>query len=134
MSKRSRALAVGLTSLMFVVACFSASALASDTPERVIGLGVIAYGTVHTDDAGNIAKITGFNLGLGYSARFYRSEGGLQADRFNGYWGWGTVALIIPYVEFGASYAFEVGKNNQLITIDLGLLYIVPYFGFSVYF
>jgi len=107
---------------------------AAEGPHTVIGLSLPTFGTVHYNDAGQITRVTGFNIGLGYSARYFYAEDGLQPNRFNGYWGWGTVVLILPYIEFGTAYPIPVGEGDQYIVFDFGLLYIVPYIGISVYF
>jgi len=100
--------------------------------ERSFGLAFPTFGTIHYSDEGLINKMTGFNLALGYSARYYRD--GLVPEDFNTYWGWGTLALLIPYVEFGVSYPFEVGDKGNLLVLDLGLIYIAPRIGlFLVY-
>lgn len=103
-------------------------------PAHMLGFSAPTYGTVHYDDQGSLKSVTGFNIGLGYSARYFTSNGGLEPNRFNGYWGWGTVLLILPYFEFGVSYPFEIAGGSQYFVIDLGLVYIVPYIQFSIYY
>ena len=103
-------------------------------PEHVVSLGFPTYGNINYDDAGNLRNLTGFNIALGYSARYFMSEDGLKPNRFNTYWGWGTVLLIVPYLEFGVSYPFELANGDQYVIISLGLLYIAPYIQFALYF
>ncbi|MCK4391627.1 hypothetical protein KAX17_01815 [Candidatus Bipolaricaulota bacterium] len=120
-----------------VIACIASSvfgASASDRPETILGFSLPTFGSVHYDDEGNLKSVTGFNLGLGYSTRYYRAENGLQPNRFNGYWGWGTILLLLPYFEFGVSYPFEIAGGTQYVVLDLGFIYIVPAIGLSIYF
>ena len=98
--------------------------------EKTFGLAFPSFGTVHYNDEGFIDKMTGFNLGLGYSARYYRD--GLVTEDFNTYWGWGTIVLLVPYVEFGVSYPFEIGAKGNLLVLDLGLIYIAPRIGLYI--
>jgi len=107
---------------------------AAEGPHTVIGFSLPTIGVVHYNEAEQITSVTGFNIGLGYSARYFYAEDGLQPNRFNGYWGWGTIALILPYIEFGTAYPIPVGRGDQYIVFDLGLIYIIPYIGVSVYF
>ena len=107
--------------------------MAAEGPHTVIGFSLPTIGVVHYNDAGQITSVTGFNIALGYSARYFYAKDGLQSNRFNGYWGWGTVILILPYIEFGTAYPIPVGEGDQYV-FDLGLIYIVPYIGVSVYF
>ena len=106
--------------------------VAADGPKTMIGFSLPTVGFVNYDESGNITSVTGLNLALGFSARYFFN--GLQPNRFNGYWGWGTLVLILPYFEIGTAYAFPVGGGDQYIVLDIGLLYIVPYIGLSVYF
>lgn len=126
-------LALVVVLLVFSLATFSVFAEGS-RPGHMLGFSAPTFGTVHYNDRGALKSITGFNIGLGYSARYFTSDDGLRPNRFNGYWGWGTVLLILPYFEFGVSYPFEIAGGSQYFVIDLGLLYIVPYIQFSIYF
>ena len=103
-------------------------------PEHVASLGFPTYGSVNYNDAGNLISLTGFNIALGYSARYFMAEDGLQPNRFNTYWGWGTVFILIPYLEFGVSYPFELANGDQYVVVSLGLIYIAPYIQFSLLF
>lgn len=106
--------------------------VAADGPKMVIGFSLPTIGFVNYDKSGNISSVTGFNIALGFSARYFFD--GLQPNRFNGYWGWGTLVLLLPYLEIGTAYAFPVGGGDQYFVLDIGLLYIVPYIGLSIYF
>lgn len=133
MKKKSLLLTVMIVAVLILGAT---TALANQVahPEHMLGFSLPTYGTVHYDDAGNLRSLTGFNIGLGYSARYFTSEDGLKPNRFNGYWGWGTILFIVPYLEFGVSYPFEIANGTQYFVIDLGVLYLAPYIQFSVYF
>jgi len=98
--------------------------------ERVLGVGLPSIGRVHYGEDGLINRMTGFNIALGYSVRYYND--GLLPDEFNWFWGWGTVALLLPYVEFGVTYPLVVGEKGNLLLLDLGFIYIAPKIGISV--
>jgi len=99
--------------------------------QKWFGFPFLVYGKAHTDEHGSISKITGFNVGLGFSNRFFVSPEGLEPNRFNGYWGWGTLALIAPYFELGTSYAIPNYERETCFIISFGLLYILPYIEIS---
>jgi len=105
----------------------------SGKPETQLGFGFPTFGRLHYE-SGYVTKVTGFNLGLGYSARYFTDDEGLQTDQFNFYWGWGTVLLILPYVEFGWTYAFEIADGEQLLLLPIGFFYIVPHFELAICF
>ena len=134
MYNRTRAILVG--SLVLILMLGVGLALSGQTKadgtqfEKLFGLSFPSFGTVHYNDEGLINKFTGFNLALGYSARFYND--GFVVEDFNTYWGWGTWALLIPYVEFGVSYPFVVGDKGNLLVLDLGLFYIAPRIGVTL--
>jgi|GEM_PF-3034160 hypothetical protein len=96
-------------------------------------VGLPRFGFIYYNRAGRISKIAGFNLALGYSERRFFGDG-LQPERFNGYWGFGTVLLIIPYIELGVAYPIPISEGAQYIVINAGVIYIVPQVGVSVYF
>lgn len=104
---------------------------ADGTPfESTLGLSLPSFGRVHYSEEGVLNKLTGFNLGLGYSVRYYNR--GFEVEAFNLYWGWGTVLLLIPYVEFGLSYPLPIGEKGNLLVLDLGVVYIAPRLGISI--
>ena len=128
-------LQLALVVVVFALSLVAVSAFADGSrPGHMLGFSAPTFGTVHYDVQGNLKSVTGFNIGLGYSARYFTSSDGLKPNRFNGYWGWGTVLLIVPYLEFGVSYPFEIAGGSQYFVIDLGLLYIIPYIQFSIYY
>lgn len=125
-----------LCGLMVVGVVVSSAAIAlgqtraDGTPfESALGLSLPSFGRVHYNEEGVISKLTGFNLGFGYSMRYYSR--GFEVEEFNLYWGWGSVLLLIPYVEFGLSYPLVVGEKGNLLVLDLGVIYIVPRLGIS---
>jgi hypothetical protein len=117
-----------------LVCCLGAETAVAEGPRSVIGLSLPTFGFIHYNDEGQLVSVTGFNVGLGYSARYFFAKDGLQPNRFNGYWGWGTMVLILPYVEIGTAYPIAIAEGTQYVVFDLGLLYIVPYIGISVYY
>jgi len=131
---------VGLCGVLVLSVCVAwmagqGTVVYAGEPGITVGLGSLpTIGWTHFDDAGNLVRVTGLNLALGYSARYFTSVDGLQPDRFNNYWGWGTFALIIPYLEFGWLYAIPMGAGSDLFAIDLGFIYIFPRIGLGFYF
>lgn len=124
-----------LVAVCFLMALSPVAIGADGKPGMTVGLGSLpTIGWTRFNENGQLVAVTGFNLGLGYSARYFRTEDGLQPDRFNNYWGWGTVALIIPYIEFGWLYAMPMGSKGGLFVIDLGFIYILPHIGLGFYF
>ena len=103
-------------------------------PDRLFGVSFPSFGSVRYNDEGEIHRTSGLNLTLGYSSRHYTGDGGVQPNQFNSYWGWGTLVLVIPYVEFGLSYPFALGDGDQFVVIDVGLLYFIPYISFSIWY
>lgn len=88
---------------------------------NVLGLDFPTYGVVTRNAAGQIIGVSGFNFGLGYSQKNYNKP--LETNIFNGYWGWGTMGLIVPYVDFGADYVMDSGFYFGGM---IGLLLIIP--------
>lgn len=138
----------------FSLSSLSSAALATSTQtnvDHVIGAGLIAFGWVQYDD-GILRSITGVNWTLGFSRRHFTAEDGLRPDRFNFYWGWGTMFLLLPYLEVGVTYLFPVANGIEYIGLNMGVLAggwvlahlafdwgwwrlpVTPYIGFSVFF
>ena len=107
---------------------------AEQEPDRLFGLSFPSFGSVRYNDEGEIHRTSGLNLTLGYSSRRYTGDGGVQPNQFNPYWGWGTLILVIPYVEFGLSYPFALADGDQFVVVDIGLLYFIPYISFSIWY
>ncbi|MEM2368643.1 MAG: hypothetical protein QXQ50_10470 [Candidatus Bathyarchaeia archaeon] len=66
------------------------------SPTLVIGLDFPTIGWVRYDKDGAIRGTWGFNLGLGISSRTYTAKDGLQPEKLNFFWGWGTLAILFP--------------------------------------
>lgn len=94
----------------------------------VIGLSFIPVGQV-SGCGDRLKGLVGINMLLGVSFRSYIPE---LRPGWSFYSGWGTIALLIPYVELGAIYVFP--GNKVWPAIEFGLLYIIPYIGVSLYF
>ena len=106
---------------------------APQKPTTQIGLGFIAYASTHFDDEGVFKSVSGINWALGYSKRNYFS--GLTAGQFNPYWGWGSIVLLIPYVELGTTYAIGLNDDKtNLLNFNMGIIYVIPYVTMSVMF
>jgi hypothetical protein len=130
---RKRHRAIGIAALLMVIVVVTVPAMGKEPLERVLGLGFPTIGRIHYDDDGALAKLTGFNLGLGYSVRYFSTDP-WKPEELNFFWGWGTIALIVPYIEFGFSYPIPISDGDRFLVIDFGLLYLVPYVQFSMYY
>ncbi len=76
---------------------------------------------------GELTGYIGINVGLGVSFRTFLANA-MQANYFSVYWGWGTVLLILPYVEFGVIY------HTDWVAIDVGTWWIYPRVGLVMKF
>ena len=130
-----RSWTISIIVVLLVVMAWTGIATATTQPEHVFGFGIPAFGTLHYDEANQLVDVSGFNLALGSSTRHFTVIGGLKPDRFNSYTGWGTLLLIIPYIEIGTCYPIPIGGGNQYLVIDFGLLYyFIPRIGISLYY
>ncbi|MFO7819742.1 MAG: hypothetical protein R6V17_05830 [Halanaerobacter sp.] len=91
-----------------------------EVPQKMVGFDFPSYGWVETNEAGEITGYEGFNLGLGYSKKNYY-EAGLEVNRWNNYWGWGTTLILIPYGEIGTEYVFEPNSKGDFWTAGAGI-------------
>lgn len=82
--------------------------------------------SIEKNDDGQMVAVRGVNIGLGYSAKHFFKPAELNS--FNGFWHWGTVALIVPYIGVGAEYITNSGFYFSIFTV-----YIAPAIGFGVY-
>lgn len=124
-----------LIAFVFIVCYVSPFAFAQDTgaPGMEIGLSLPTIGWYSHNDEGLAKNVSGVNIGLGFSWRAFPD--GLKAGQFNFYWGWGTVILIIPYLEAGFRYPVALNDEaSNLFNIDIGLFYIAPYISISASF
>lgn len=110
----------------------TASQQLKSQPGIVIGLSFPSVGKVNYDGSTYAQSLVGVNLAVGFSYRSYTGQG-LQPEEFNFFWGAGTLAVLLPYWEFGFSYPIPVG-NGALLKVDFAVLYIVPYISISVHF
>lgn len=97
---------------------------------HVIGLSLPTVGTVQRNHSHQIVALSGINLLLGYS---YRRYIGRLHPGINFFWGGGTFVFIVPYWEFGLTYAIPIGYQEYL-NFDLDFIYIYPILGFSAVF
>ncbi|MEM1684296.1 MAG: hypothetical protein QW650_08020 [Thermofilum sp.] len=113
--RRVCAAAIGLA----VVTAVWGLAQVRPSPTMVIGLDFPTLGWVRYDKDGAIRGTWGFNLGLGISSRTYTAKDGLQLEKLNFFWGWGTLAILVPYLEIGATYAFPM-DTDKLFCVSAG--------------
>lgn len=97
-----------------LVVGITAAGFAEEMPKltMVIGLDFPTIGWVRYDQEGFIRGAWGFNFGLGVSSRNYTAKEGLQPEKLNFFWGWGTIAVIVPYIEFGITYPLLVNADK----------------------
>ncbi|PRX31813.1 hypothetical protein BX659_105144 [Orenia metallireducens] len=100
---------------MNIVARVEEVKYASANAEMMIGLDLPHVGWAKRNEEELITVYKGFNLALGYSQKNY-FELGLRVGQFNPYWGWGTILLIIPYVEVGRDYIFTPNEEGNFWT------------------
>ena len=94
-----------------------------ESPERIMiedadmmaGFDLPTVGWARANEEGEIIGYRGVNFGLGYSEKRYFDP--MEFEEFNPYWGFGTVALIIPYVEVGGDYAFAQRDDGTFFTV-----------------
>ncbi|MBO8167546.1 MAG: hypothetical protein H0Z25_10130 [Kosmotoga sp.] len=106
---------------IIVVLILSLTLLGMSEKPTIISLGLPTYGSATLDDEGQIIGFTGPNLGLGWSWKHYFEP--LEIEKFNPYWGIGTVVLFIPYISLGGDYAIELNTNILLIGVEVALPY-----------
>jgi len=99
---------------------------------NVVGLDFPTYGWATKNARNEVIGFKGFNLGLGYSQKNYFQP--YEVNKFNTFWGWGTVAVIFPYLTVGGDYAIPM-DNNATLNLSAGLILAVfvpsPYVGVS---
>ena len=93
------------------------------------GLGLLAYGKAIYGGNSQIIGYQGINWGIGYTAQYYFDKNGMQPNKFNPFWQWGTVLLILPYIGIGGDYVIANKTSDIILTI--GTIYIYPYLGLS---
>jgi len=96
--------------------------------EKIVGFDFPVFGWAQHNEEGKLtgykginiegllASNRGVNLGLGYSQKDY-IKSGLEINDFNPYFGFGTWSIIIPYVEVGVDYVFEVNEDGSFLTV-----------------
>ena len=122
--KKTALIMFGALTLVLLVTAGVGAANVSDvvdeTPEKTIGLDYPSYGWAMKNDQGQITGYQGFNLGMGYSRKNY-FEAGLKTEQFNPYWGWGTVGILVPYVNVGGDYVLEPKENGAFWTVGASI-------------
>lgn len=97
---------------------------------QTIGFTLPTFGSIKYNSSKQIIALEGINFFLGYSYRRYLSP---LHTGLNFFWGGGTFVLIVPYWEFGSTYAIPLGYQSYL-NFDLYFIYVVPILGFSIIF
>ena len=117
-------LAVFLVLAVSVIFANSANVFSTNDPTarwtNTFGIGFPNFGSLMRNNFGQIIGVSGFNVLLGYSQKNYFKP--LKTGIFNGYWGWGTYLLIVPYVDLGVDYVMDSGFYLGG-TIGLSLLF-----------
>jgi hypothetical protein len=67
----------------------------------------IPNGWVEKDNYGRILSVGGFNSGIGISIKQYFSP--VKINSWNGFWEYGLVTMIVPYIEIGSDYVWVSG-------------------------
>jgi len=96
-------------------------------PDVPIVIPWFVLSSTNYNKEGELAGCVGINIGLGISFRTFLTSI-MQADYFSVYWGWGTVLLILPYVEIGVIY------QTDRVAIDVGTWWIYPRVGLVIKF
>ena len=115
--------------IRFAVVGAAAGSASSVSPFRA-GLSLLAYGRVIYGDSGQITGYQGINWLLGYTAQYYFNKNGMQSNRFNPFWQWGTIGLLIPYIGIGGDYVIPTSKTSDVV-LTIGTIYVYPYIGLS---
>ncbi len=102
---------VVLWTLLLASISFASGTVIEGEGDTMIGLDFPTYGWSVTNERGEVIGYRGVNLGIGYSAKNYFSP--LEYDKFNSFWGWGTVAILVPYVEIGGDYVFTPSDHGS---------------------
>lgn len=79
--------------------------------------------TRNNENAGYRGVLIG---GLGYYSKNYFNPPKMHS--WNGFWHWGTVYLIIPWIGLGTEY------TTEKFYFEIGTIYFIPYPGFGFHF
>ena len=118
------------TAIAALIASFSfgASMNFALSANQTVGLGLPNYGWAMKNAEGQTTGFQGFNLSVGYSAKYFFSP--LKANSWTPFWEWGTALLIIPtYLGVGADYVgadgiyFEVKMDDLFPSVGIGVVY-----------
>ncbi|MFW6257066.1 MAG: hypothetical protein ACOC2O_02880 [Bacillota bacterium] len=108
-------LLVTLSFFVFSGTSFADEHLNPDHTEMMIGFDFPTVGWAMSNSAGEINGYRGANFMIGYSEKRYFES--LRFREFNPYWGWGTVALISPYIEVGGDYPFARQEDGSFFAV-----------------
>lgn len=108
--------------LLFLIVAASNAVAAQDANgvfTSAIGLDFNMFGTnVIYNGSGSIVAASYINLGLGITFKNFFSP--VEFNKFNFYWQWGTICLIIPFIGVGGEYIASSG-----FYFGIGLYYFV---------
>lgn len=91
-------------------------------------LPLLRVGWLRWDDSKPANSERGFHIGFGVWFRYFGTSEA-QSGKPLWYWGWGTVALLVPYIEAGV--AWRIGPPTSSTMLHLGLWLIYPYIELS---
>lgn len=89
-----------------------------------LSMGLFSWGKYNRNN--EFIGFRGVSYGLGYYSKNYYEPP--KKHSWNGFWHWGTVYLLIPYIGIGTEYT----TNN--VYFEVGTFYILPYLGLGVHF
>lgn len=130
MKKFSTILLLVVLVLALSVISFAEGAKYSLKPsfDNIVGFDFPSYGWSIKNAQNEIVGFKGFNIGIGYSQKNYFQP--YEFNKFNTFWGWGTVGVIIPYLTIGGDYPLPL-ENGNAINVSAGLVWLAPYVGLS---
>lgn len=122
-----------LAILIFVLSgiCFAGESISykfKPSFNYIVGFDLPNFGWAEKNPQNEIIGFSGFNLGFGYSEKNYFQP--YEFHKFNTFWGWGTVALIIPYFTIGGDYPIPL-NDYSAINISAGFVLLSPYVSLS---
>ncbi len=117
-----------LVSSLFALAIFLAAALTveaaprtitADEADMIAGFDRPTYGWARVNDNNEITGYRGVNYFLGYSEKRYLNP--LKIDDLNFFWGFGTQALVLPYIGGGVDFTLGQRDDGSFFSIGGGI-------------
>ena len=113
--------------LIFAAGVSAESSITIEDNNMMVGLDLPTVGWAISNEVGEITGYRGVNLGLGYSEKRYFDP--MKYSSFNTYWGFGTIAIIMPYGEIGGDYAFARQSDGSFFTLGGRVGLVLPLVG-----